>query len=252
MIIIRRLSLLLVIAFALLSCGSDKEHYRFPLDIGSTWTYRYNYSYYDTNTQQMELYTEIFDMVADSYSTSPDGEQCIRLKAHYADQPLGQYDYTYVVNRPDGFYELGYDCNYFFVPIKGTNQPFPHNPFHPFVKDDTEGPLWYSEPRLMMPFEFEEGTTWNNTNIDGEYSMSYTILPKEHITVPAGNVYAVKRKCDVIGQDTFNWSYLNYFSSTGPVKFYFETMADYFGEAGNLIGRYLTTESMELVSFNHK
>jgi hypothetical protein len=208
MLSIRRLSLLLVLAITLFSCGSDKERFRYPLSIGSTWTYQRDFTYFNTQTLQMDVDTEIMTVVADQIATSPDGEECIRLRTHSTGQPQDEYDYTYVVNRADGFYELGYDFNYLNIPLKGNKNIHRGSLFNPILKDNPpNGVQWYRNPKLLMPYEFDEDTFWDYR--DSNFYTTFNIMPREHITFRGGSFFAFKRRCDMTFsgvKDDFLWT----------------------------------------------
>jgi hypothetical protein len=244
------LAVSLVMMAGCVKSDSDRDAtYRFPLKIGNSWTLLNTIYGYDTQSNAMATTFDTLYVWADSVVTSPENEECIRLKYRYSSYDADEYSYEYVVNREDGLYKLGWYNNLYLPPLK-NNRSNPACGLFGLEKKSSakEEQVWLSEADLLMPYHCAEGTTWHYSENDNYLEHNSEIMPGQNISVPYGAVRCLNRKTTVVIDSTFSWFYHQYFGKPGPVKFTFETEDDLTGEQGEPIGTYPFVQKIELLS----
>lgn len=245
--------LLIIIFVLLLSCNQDEdEHYRFPLQLGNSWTMRYSLSMFDMNEMRMVNFADTLVITVDSLTVSPDWEECMRVHYQYTGSFLGVGWYEYLVNRADGLYLLGYDTDGSVTPLKNPGVNSPLLPAFLTAKDNTfPEAYWLRYPLLKLPYDIKEGKQWSNMDSHSQDVFAYTLLPQATISTPLGDRKCIRRKTVHVfntAYDSYSWEYINYFDKHGFVKYIYEEIRHYVdGGTGYDWGDHPYTEQLELL-----
>lgn len=219
----------------LLGSCSEKEQpptYVFPLQVGNYWEMINTVKCFNEDNES--TYIDTMYIWIDMAMTSPSDEDCYRLKYRYSTTDPDCFYYEYVVNRPDGFYLLGWSNKGVLPPFKGMKAKWNPGLFRRFVKDvESKETVWLDEPRMIMPKSCKVGTEWSYPESSHYLPITYTIEAKINISTGCGNMNCHTRK-SVVDFD-IDWEYYDYFCSKGLAKFYYEEVEELTDEHGNHI-----------------
>jgi len=231
---------LFLILFLLTACSSDDTGYKYPLQVGNSWTYLR----IQTEEATKSTYIDTLFATIDSTLITPDGQRCYRLRIEESWAGEDYIGYQYLANLSDGLYGLGGGGMGFQIKGKPSLR-------HPLFASGSKAPdddiLWYEHPHLILPKDPKPGTIWIQEANSDWAEVHYKIEDRETVMTDLGSYNChVKRSAVMIDPDS---PYINrdYYGVYGLTKFFSESVSEQYNPETDTVEDILRRYEVRLI-----